>query len=590
MAALLLLFLLAPTVSLLASEVAEAQGEPVKPWWIYRGLRVSYTFFSGSSVTSPWKNWRASLDEISVPLANLGVSIPKPGKVSIIGGIEKYIVTEAERNRVVARNIIWVGADQPLQQNYEIEARPWHGMFNGPFWIDPRLIANARKGEAVAIPGENGPVTYTVTFTGRVDISYEASMQGSRDSIIRVTGFNSELPVPTGTYRDVVVLVGKPPINLQQYLRQGQNMPNARHMMVVDRELGLIWMESYGEISGGTAAQGGAMQPLRNSLYVRILSEVTLDLENRLPPYRHYHYPPLLQPGYEVKYTGAIVSVGYSSMVRIDYMVRGIYKNRAIIGETIFYGAGQVPLTLARDWLVNLDTGEAIVAKSFNLLANQELKEDEGKRVRATAMWIDGQAGRDIIEVENKQYRKAAEDIVDAAAQGVPELGRFKVYTYVSSEPPSPQGISYTKLYYTEDGVLLAFDMADKGQPLQKMGMVSSLKLMAEAPRLAINPPQKPAQGQEGEQTATHSTTTTTKPPAATSSSPRPTSTTTQAQQTQAAQSASQAPTVTVTTTVTVGGSDKGSGGGLPSTTIYKALIAVLLVFIAYQAYRMFRH
>jgi len=589
LAALLLLFLLAPAVSLLASGVAEAQSESVKPWWVYRGLRVSYTFFSGSSVTSPWKNWRATLNEMSVPLAKLGVTMPKPGKVSIIGGTEKYIVTEAERNRVVARNIIWVGADQPLQQNYEIEARPWHGLFNGPFWIDPRLIANAREGEAVAIPGENGPVTYMVTFTGRVDVSYEASMQGNRDSIIRVTGFASELPVPPGTYRDVVVLVGKPPIDLQQYLRQGQSMPNARHMMVVDRELGLIWMESYGEISGDTAAQGGALQPLRNSLYVRVLSEVTLDLENRLPPYRQYRYPLFLQPGYEVKYTGGIVSASYSSIASIDYMVRGVYKNRAVIGEFIFYGAGQMPVTLARDWLVNLDTGEAVVAKSFNPLANQELKEDEGRRVRATTMWIDSQAGRDIIEVENKQYRKAAENIVDADAQGVPELGRFKVYTYVPTEPPTTQGLSYTKLYYTENGVLLAFDMADKGQPLQRMGMMSSLKLMAEAPRLAINPPQKPTQGQGGGQTTTHGTTTTAKPPVTTSSSPKPTPTTTQAQQTQAAQSASQTPTVTVTTTVTIGSSGEG-GRGSSSTAIYKVLIAVLLVFIAYQAYRMFRH
>ena len=477
--ALLLLFILSTPLVALNTQAAQ------RPWWAYQGLRITYGIFSGSSVISPWANMEATMGQIKVLGLEGGEQITypkKPQSANIIGGYEVYIVRENKPDQIDVDEYIWLTYEaRPLTDTMTrlpLRVVPVQGVFNGPFWVDPDLLRNAKTGGTVTIPWKSRAVTYAVLYAGKIDISPFADEE---NSLRRITGINIELPVPKGTFRDVVVLQGKIPVLPQQQ----QEQTSEYHELVVDRETGLIYIEGLGKVSEQGVAQG----PLKNSVYIRVLVGITLDLEDTLPPYHRYQQDPILQPGYQVYYN-SMGMAGYSLSLGFAYggTVRGIYKDTMFIIETLFLSANEAVHQESVYWKVNLHTGEATVisVKVFaSSVSNQPIIWSEGERVKHTYVWIGDDVKEDEVEIEGHLYRKTNE-----VRAYVEAFGReVTLYEFTIAQDTGSQ-FELTKLYYLPNGLLYTLqptyqgqiDLDQVGQQFGTLRRVTALDIMGQIP------------------------------------------------------------------------------------------------------------
>ncbi len=557
-AALLVLFILCLPYALQPLHAA-AQHVAQPPWWAYKGLRVAYQFMAGETIVSPWVEWRNTLDEIQVMgggnnAANqdhnqnnnnnnqrgvtvrqggagdqnngdgdekIDITVPvpkKPNNVSIIGGFEVYIVEDAGPGFVDTTYYTWMTYEgKPLlglSRSLPLRNVPRGEVFNGPFWIDSRLVANVRTGDRIPIPAGDRVVEYTVLFAGRLDISPFNEGEGSLRSVI---GFGLNIPVPRGTYRDVVVLQG-------EIRAQNQQTPQ-RHTMAVDRELGLIYYEAYGSVSGGVNQQG-QLTPVKNVLYVRTLAEITLDLEETLPPYANFPQDPLIHAGYNIFENAAFLSLSVGMMFTYAFTIGGVYKDTIIAFETIHLSVNEAAHQETAAWKISLRNGvaEVIFSRVFaSTVSSQPIFRPGGSRFERSPLWIGDAAGHREVEIMGTKYV-----MTDMQTQSLEGLGEVTVYRY-SLEQPSSLGLEFAELYFLPNGLLYMLEPSYQGlnlfqQPNPANSMITSIPIITRIPNTAPQtisptPPQTETTNQTttsiASVTSTSTTFTITEPPTA---------------------------------------------------------------------------
>ncbi len=557
-----------------------------QPWWIYEGLRVTYVITSSIASINPWAKMQQTLGQMTVLGVEGGepVTYPeKPNKVSTISGIDIYIAREPARGYVDLDEYLWLIHEAKVLEDTKRELNlrvvPQHGILNGPFWIDSRLLRDARAGSVVEIPGEGRIIRYNVLYTGRVDISPEST---GPDSLLGVTGIALLLPVPPGTYRDIVVLQARLPSNQQQ--GNVNQAGDTWHELVVDRRLGLIYMEAL--IS---SQQGGQQQDTsikKKSLYVRALSEITLDLEDKLPPYTEYRQQQLLHPGYHVAYmsmgilSGSLTSVGFSYWASI----KGVYKDTMYMYETIFVSFNENYHQEIAAWKININTGNAEVLKVTvfaSTISNEPLFRMEGQKVSHTYMWIGGDIGRGELEIMGHKYKRVT-------ARSGPGDGDIEIYTYTLAED-TESSFEIAQLYYLPNGLLYAieptFNDISLSEALAQTGVIfrgSTLQVMKDVPNTQPRPVQEP-----GPEAAT-TTQQTAQNQGGELQTPQPTHATTNHTQAPAIHE-TVTKTETVTVTQTIGqqqnpqgeaAQSQGDGTGIASTmvTLATVIVAVLII------------
>ena len=430
--------------------VTDAQGEepPAPPAWVYPGLRVSYYVFSGSSVSAPWKLGGFANINVMGLEGDEEVSVPEDiGKVSVISGFEVYVVVETAPGRVVASSVEWgIQNNKVLEgsvKKREIEMRPLNRVFNGVFWIDARLLAGAREGDRVEIPTSRGTVSYKVLLAGEYDLSPQAR---GRDNLAENTqGLAPLLPLPPGSVRDVVVLQGS--------LRAGQTPYT--HTVIIDRETGLILAESLGSVTGGVG-QGGQLGPVKNVLYSRQLSEVYLDLEDKLPPYYTYEQDQYIHPGYMVSFAAAVFSLQAAYMYDSLYVIEGVYKDKLLVLElSKLVLSNMQTLGGMTMYMVEKQTGDALVLTSRPYSPQSPPMPPEGTRVHNTFLYIGRDVGKQSVEIEGRVYELRDRGTVSiATSQG----GEEAVEAYIYAGTPSPEEpFSLGLLAYNEHGLLVHY-------------------------------------------------------------------------------------------------------------------------------------
>ncbi|MEB3788127.1 MAG: clostripain-related cysteine peptidase [Desulfurococcales archaeon] len=506
-AAIILLMLLNPAATALYAEAQHAEA----PWWIYEGLRVTYMISSSVSEINPWASMQQTLGQMTVVGGGQVTYPEKPASVSGVDGADVYIVTEPARDHVDMKEHIWLVNGEKIIEGssrvLNLRVIPNHGVYNGPFWIDPGLLRNARTGGTVQIPGEGRVVTYSVLYEGRVDISPESRGQ---DSLYSLAGTVIALPVPPGTYRDIVVLQGRLPI-VQAGQGQANQQESTWHEIIVDKQLGLIYLESLitRQEPGWNAGAGGHGQQnptVKSSLYLKVLSEVTLDLDNVKPPYAEYRQERLLHPGYHTGYTGlAMLGSGMASLTSVMFTykttIRGLYKDTMYVVDAIAFGVNEGKHAEIVIWKVDTRTGNAIVldAQVFaSTVSNQPITASKGDRVEHTYMWIGDDAGKSQIHVMGRTYT------LNGQVEGSEGL---RLYEYTLADATG-SGFEIARLYYLPNGLLYTIEPVFNGisisEAMTQLGMPPSrgtaLEVMTGIPNTQPRPVEEPAPQEPGQE------------------------------------------------------------------------------------------
>ncbi len=559
--AILILFLAITTT---ASHIAYSA--PEAPGWLRPGLRVAYVAVAASLATSPWASMSATLDQVVAGGGDWGgpVPIPKPGSVQAVTVFEHYVVEGIDARGVHMFFSQWSLAESTGSIEYEI-LTPHKKPFNGPFWVDPRLLAGAREGSTVVIPQEGRSVEYRVVFAGDYLVSPLAKGPGSLEEKGSLAPL---LPLPPETRRSVV---GLQAIIDTKVVENGRTVTKRLvHEMIVDRETGVILVEALMERTGESRA-----------VYMRQLAEINIDLEDVLPSYatKSYDYTPLAHVGYVLDSYGLLVPRGGSALdaviVRLGVSVIGVYKDRALINRMVFIGLKDSPFARFYVDLENLETGRVEILYYQDPISGGtgEVGTSYGQ---GPLLLAPGLVGKEAIEVYGVEYRAAGTG--EAEIEG---LGRVKLYAYqASDERASLRSLLYAE--YQGRGVLVSIQPGglpgyDYQPPPQGGGSdaPNTPRLLSALDERA----KKASQTAQAQNTQTATTTTPAAPPATTTTpvttSTAPASTTTSAEH--QGQDTGQA-----STTATTQPQPSNGGGGGEVIILGWAVGAAALAVIAF--------
>ena len=360
------------------------------------------------SSAGPWQEY---LGEIPV--------LQKPGESSAVVSFDYYVVESTRGGEVAVREIILeTGSDTVLLDDKYRVVPGERGVFHGPFWIDPRQLRDVKVGDKIVMGTPEKPEVFEVYYIGELDIS--PLSRGESNSI--ATQGDCLVPVPKDTIRDIVVLSTK-------------DERGNKYRLVVDRETGLVIFSSSSTLRGG-ATNTGQLRPLKNMVTFKILAEATLDLEDRLPPYRNYRLDPILRAGYYVKADTAALGLSGGYILRWNYYVTGMYKDRALVLELIIavdYNMRSVMETAL--WLVDLENYDAEVVSSRNILRQV------GEKYDYIPLLVGPLEGRETLNLFRYEYARVASssDTVE----------------YEITTPSNEMRI--VKLFYTPNGLLKGF-------------------------------------------------------------------------------------------------------------------------------------
>ena len=455
--------------AVIAASLAAAAAYAEAPGWIYPGLRVYYHALSGSSLVSPSMVSLAQIGGL-VGEATPKVTVPSEStpRASLINVFEIHVVTLARPDRVEAKVVIFnVPPPEVTAVNYTAVSVERNGAMLGSFWIDPRLLARAKPGAAVELPGEKQPRRYLVLYNGPAELSPFAR-ETRYKTMGDLFGFSLSIPLPPGTVRPVVVL--------QTAVRVKEK--RLYHRIVVDRELGLIYAESLSELED---KPGG--REFSSSFYARTLAGITLDLEDRLPSYRErqYRVPRLLQPGYALIYGGAAFSLQAGATVQVKLAVMGMYKDVVRVLEIFNYiisKGGSLATSPSMmelfDIVVDVDTGEARVInktmKPLTPVQGPPPVPDLGRSF--TYMYLDGALGEKGVMIHGLPYRLA---------------GRKEgLYLYELAQEGEQPLLAIRGIAYREEGVPVGLGVSLAGMEMKTAGLHTTLRQVAAAPMLPL--------------------------------------------------------------------------------------------------------
>ncbi len=404
--ALLCAMFLAPTT------MAASAQKPLE--WIKPGLHVSYYALSGSLTISPW----SARSSISVSGGNFWaerIFIPKPGQVNIVNIFEHFVVESIDKDEVHMYYAGWsVKKELGTIENQIVTPIHKNKPFNGPFWVDPRLLAKAQEGGSVVIPQEGKKVVYQVAFIGRYDLS---PFTKKENMALDVT-----IPLPRGSVREVIGL------RAIRSMRVGEGGIASKktliHEMVVDRATGLILMEAVmtsRELHGGLSG--------KRAMYARYLAGINMDLENVLPSYnaRSYDYGALISTGYVVSAEGMLSPGGTPSLegiiVSYSLSIVGVYKSKATFILSLFIGV-QPPVTKTYLGVVDLETGETRIEFSADMTTGEI--QEVGKTFPVGLLFIPkDMLGRENLEILGTPYSLMG--VQEASIEGI---GSTRIYVY----------------------------------------------------------------------------------------------------------------------------------------------------------------
>lgn len=457
------LVLIATVIPVLSATAVNAQEIPNRFWWLYRGLRVAYLLTYSYTKSSPGSPY--------VPGSEWAPS--SHSKAGVTSAFYTYVITDVSRDSVKVKYVMWTfsstGRGPVLKDEYRVAPAP-DGFFDGPFWIDPARVANVRVGDTVMLgdPGKKRP--YKVMFVGRVDIS---PLTESTNQFIKMMKKELAIPLPPGTYRDVVVLYTS-----ERNPRTGQK---EYHTIIVDKATGLILLQTlrgfasrFGEVAGVS---------VEGQLTTIALAEITLDLENKLPPYSNYDFGPYVHAGYGVCVGGLITT---EQGVNWMTVISGVYKDKASVIDIYSIASSTGVASEASVVLVNLRTGEGRVV--FNVAYTPSPMRRKGDTYKLIPIYIGKYVNEDTIEVMGITYRSEGYKEV-TASNG--EVVKLKVFTAENAG-----GLfSLAKLYYMDNGLLVAAVPGVNGYPIQMAAaMTNTLDLITSLPHYKPSPPNPPKQ------------------------------------------------------------------------------------------------
>ena len=368
--------------------------------------------------------------------------MPKPGQVSVVNIFEHFVVESVDRDKVNMYYVSWsLKKELGVIENQIVTPIHKNKPFNGPFWVDPRLLTNAREGGSVVIPQEGKRVVYQVVFMGRYDLSPFTKKENMAPGLA--------IPLPSGSVREVIGLRAVRSVHVEKGGIAAEK--NIVHEMVVDRSTGLILMEAVmtsQEVHGaGLFGSGG-----KKAMYARYLAGINMDLENVLPSYsaKDYDYGAVINVGYIVSVEGMLSPGGSPSLegVIVSYTVDviGVYKNRAAFLLSLFMGVQQ-PVAKTYLGVVNLETGETRIELSADMLTGKI--QEVGKTFPVGPLFIPrNMLGKESLEILGTSYT-----LVGVQEASIDGIGNTRVYAYKSeSEEAVISAIAYAE---TEKGGLV---------------------------------------------------------------------------------------------------------------------------------------
>ncbi len=415
--ALLCAMFLAPTT------MAASAQKPLE--WIKPGLHVSYYAISSSLTISPWSAWQAN-DKNTVSVGVPGaqgwtekIKILEPGKISAVNIFEHFVVENVDKDGVHMYYAGWsIKKELGVIENEILTPIRKNKPFNGPFWVDPKLLAKAREGGSIVIPQEGEKVVYQVVFIGQYDISPFTKKKNMALDIM--------IPLPKGSVREVIGLRAIRSIHVEKGgIVVGASMV---HEMVVDKATGLILMEA---VMTGREVHGALPQlsNVKRSMYARYLAGINMDLESVLPSYnaRDYDYGTLINTGYIVSAEGMLSPGGTPSLegIIVSYSlgIVGVYKNKATFLLSLFIGV-QPPVTKTYLGVVDLETGETRIEFSADILTGEI--QEVGKTFPVGLLFIPkDMLGRENLEILGTPYTLMG--VQEASIEGI---GNTRLYVY----------------------------------------------------------------------------------------------------------------------------------------------------------------
>jgi hypothetical protein len=415
----ILALFLAPLLSPLTAVCQQANVLPPSEW-LRPGIQASYEVIyasrKGGGVEAP------GVTVVSGEGVGWTSEIPIviPSKASVTYAVDLYAVKAVDPVKGVVLDKLTVYAslvgnvDNPV-----VKSEYAAGLKSGPFWVDPTPLARARVGDTLTILDSDGrEVESRVVFRGALDVS---GLSKSKNSIAGALGLSYSLPVPEGTFRDVVVLASKP-------------SPNERLGMIIDTELGLVYYQGLSRREKGSY-----------SVVVMMLSGINVDLEDVLPSYKtkSYDYGPLMRPGYLFYSEWGYMDVYVSSIVRIILFISGFYKNFVSVGETIFASLNEAVAAYSYAWIVDVENHRARIALKVDLLnLGVEPVKAEGAPLLVAPLASQG----------------------PLVVYGVPYTAQGRG-VYAAEELPRDR-LGFPRLEYNEQGLLVDAEAAIAGIPL----------------------------------------------------------------------------------------------------------------------------
>ncbi len=417
---------------------ASAQ-KPLK--WIRPGLHVSYYALSGSLTIGPWSA-HSSVAVSGGTFWTERIMLWKPGQVNVVNIFEHFVVEDIDKDGVHMYYAGWsIKKELGIIKNQIVTPIRKDKPFNGPFWLDPGLLANAREGGSVVIPQEGKKVVYQVVFVGRYDLS---PFTKKENMALDVT-----IPLPRGSVREVI---GLRAVRSMHVVKDGvEGVINMVHEMVVDKATGLILMEAVmtsRELHGtGLFGSGG-----KRAMYARYLAGINMDLENVLPSYnaKDYDYGALISTGYIVSAEGMLSPGGSPSLegIIVSYSldIVGVYKDKAAFILSLFIGI-QPPIAKTYLGIVDLETGETRIEFSADMVTGKI--QEVGKTFPVGPLLIPRDTlGKESLEILGTPYTLMG--VREASIEGI---GSTKIYVYESeSEEAVISAIAYAE---TEKGGLI---------------------------------------------------------------------------------------------------------------------------------------
>ena len=368
--------------------------------------------------------------------------MPKPGQVSVVNVFEHFVVESVDKDGIHMYYAGWsIKKELGILKNQIVTPIRKNKPLNGPFWVDPRLLANAREGGKVVIPQEGKKLVYQVVFIGRYDLSPFTKKENM--------ALDLAIPLPKGSVREVIGLRAVRSVHVEKGGIAAEK--SVIHEIIVDRSTGLILMEAVmtsQEVHGaGLFGSGG-----KRAMYARYLAGINMDLENVLPSYnaRDYDYGALVNVGYIVSAEGMLSPGGSPSLegIIVSYTmgVIGIYKNKAAFLLSIFIGV-QPPVARTYLGVVDLETGETRIEFSADMLSGKI--QEVGKDFPVGPLFI----SRDTLGKESLEILGTSYTLMGVQEASIDGIGDTKVYVYKSeNEEAVISAIAYAE---TEKGGLV---------------------------------------------------------------------------------------------------------------------------------------